>query len=98
MFVIRDKETGRYLKRKNRSWGSESFYATYDGKTDWFGGMFTAETVDKANIYATRYGAQNFVSSGYNRPLDRLDEISRRLEVVPIALCPTGEECKGEDI
>lgn len=97
MFVIRDKKTGKYLKRKNKSWASEAFYATYIGKKDWFEGLFTAETVDKAKMYGTESGAGGFVKSGYSRPLDRLDEIKKRLEVVPIALCPTGEECKEDD-
>ena len=97
MFVTRDKKTGKYLKRKNRSWSSESFYSKYSGEPDWFKGLFTAKTVDKAKMYATESGARSFVNSRYARPLDRLDEVQERLEVIPIALCPTGEECHESD-
>lgn len=93
MFVIRDKKTGKYLKRKNRSWHSESFKAKYEGEPDWFKGLFTAKTVDEAKMYATIGGANSFVNSKYGRPCDRLDEIKERLEVVPITLCHIGEEC-----
>lgn len=92
MFVIRDIKTGKYLKRKNMSWHSESFQAKWRGEPDWFKGLFTTKTADEAKMYSTRGGANGFINNRYSRPLDRLDEIQERLEVVPIVLCPTGVE------
>jgi len=97
MFVIRDKQTGLYLKRKNRSWHSEWFHAKYDGARDWFEGLFTAKTIDKAKMYSSKTVAEKFVVTTYNRPKEAVSQLKERLEVVHISLCPTGEACDEEE-